>query len=124
MESELKRQLQGLADSSLIGKSKNLPSMTITEQFQQYIDTYQKLEQQFVSQKLKWAQIDQDYDQLSEEFQVLYQSNADLQQRYSALQQELIKSKQVMGDTINLAYDIGGQQLADRIINIMKLNNS
>ncbi len=44
----------------------------------------------------------------------------DLEEKFEVSQEELRQNKQRIGDAINIAYEIGGDKLADKIINAMK----
>ena len=43
-------------------------------------------------------------------------------QQYKLFEQELISSKQKLGDAINAALQFGGPELVDKIANAMKIN--
>ena len=70
-----------------------------------------------------WTKANNDLSSLREELinskkKLVYYK--DLEENFEISQEELRKNKQRIGDAINIAYDIGGDKLADKIINAMK----
>lgn len=44
----------------------------------------------------------------------------ELEEQFNLNQEELRKNKQRIGDAINIAFEVGGSDLVDRLINVMK----
>lgn len=75
--------------------------------------------------KLKWAQNDDDSEKLRVEQNKSKNLNAkikELEFSTSQLENELLKTKQKLGDAINAAQEFGGSDLVDKIAMAM-MNN-
>lgn len=44
----------------------------------------------------------------------------EMEEQFEFNQEELRKNKQRIGDAINIAFEVGGSELVDRLINVMK----
>lgn len=44
----------------------------------------------------------------------------EIEEQFELNQEELRKNKQRIGDAINIAFEVGGSELVDRLINAMK----
>lgn len=44
----------------------------------------------------------------------------EMEEQFEIIQEELRKNKQRIGDAINIAFEVGGSELVDRLINAMK----